>query len=104
MDPTQAHNKEDLIKVGRYYITLMTERKMNTWYIASCKGKNLDRTYDMDHLTIVQRGSDLKWKQLLRINKINFQAESIVECGVDVEWDVSQDRNMTFTIQNHAYI
>ena len=77
---------------------------MNTWYIASCKGKNLDRTYDMDHLTIVQRGSDLKWKQLVRINKINFQAESIVECGIDGEWDVSQDRNMTFTVQNHAYI
>ena len=59
-DPTQAHNKEDLLKVGRYYITLMTEGKMNKWYIASCEGKNPDGTYEMDHLTRVQGGPDLK--------------------------------------------
>ena len=103
-DPTEAHNGEDLIKVGKYYITLMTERKMNTWHIASCKGKNPNGTYEMEHLTRVQRGSNLKWKQPARIDKINLQAESIVECGVDSEWDVSQKRNMTFTLRNHAYI
>ena len=58
----------------------------------------------MDHLIRVQRGSDLKWKQPARINKINLKAESIVECGVDGEWDVSQERNMTFTLWNHVYI
>ena len=57
-DPTQAHNKEDLIEVGRYYIMLITEWKMNTWYIASCERKNPDGTYEMDHLTRVQRRSD----------------------------------------------
>ena len=103
-DLTQAHNEEDLIKVGRYYITLMTKGKMNTCYIASCEGKNPDGTYEMEHLTRVQRGSDLKWKQPARIDKINLQAGSIVECGVDGEWDVSQERNMTFTLWNHAYI
>ena len=63
VDPTHAHNEEDLIKVERYYITLMTEGKMNTWYIASCERKNPDSTYEMDHVTRVQRGPDLKWKQ-----------------------------------------
>ena len=77
---------------------------MNTWYIASCKGKNPDGTYEMDHLTRVQRESTLKWKQPARIDKITLQAESIVECSVDGEWDVSQERNMTFTLQNHAFI
>ena len=103
-NPTQAHNKEDLIEVGRYYIMLMTDTKINTWYIASFKGKNPDGTYETDHLTRVQRGSNLKWKQPARINKINLQAESIVECGVDGEWDVSQEKNMTFTLRNHACI
>ena len=70
---------------------------MNTWFIASCKGKNLDKTYEMDHLARVQTGFDLKQKQLERMNQINSQAESIAECGVDGEWDVSQKRNMTFT-------
>ena len=58
----------------------------------------------MDHLTRVQSRSDLKWKQSVRIDKINLQAESIVKCGVDGKWDVSQERNMAFTLQNHVYI
>ena len=103
-DPMQAHNEEDLIKVGRYYITLMTEGKMITWYIASCEGKNPDGTYEKDHVTRVQRGPDLQWKQPACIDKINLQAESIVECGFDGEWDVPQEGNMTFTLWNHAYI
>ena len=82
----------------------MTEEKMNKWYIASCEGKNSDGTYEIDDLTRVQRGSNVKWKQPARINKINSQAKSIVECGVNGEWDVSQERNMTFTLQNQVYI
>ena len=92
-DLTQAHN-EDLTEVGRYYITLMKEGKINIWHIASCEGKNPDGTYKMDHLIRVQRGSDLKWKQPARINKINLKAEPVVECGVDGESDVLQERNI----------
>ena len=55
VDPTQAQNEEDLIETGRYYITLMTEGKMNIWYIASCEGKNPDGTYKMDHLQSSER-------------------------------------------------
>ena len=88
-DPTLAHNEEDLIEVGRYHIRLMTEGTMNTWHVASCEGKNPDGTYEMDHLTRVQRGFGLKWKQLARINRMNSQAKSIAECGVDGEWDLS---------------
>ena len=98
------HNEEDLIEVKRYYILLMTEGKTNTWYIPSCEGKNLDGTYEMNYLRRVQRRSDLKSKQTARFDNINSQAESIAECGVDGEWDVSQKRNMTFTLRNHVYI
>ena len=38
----------------------MRDGKMNKWYIASCKGKNQDGTYEMDHLARVQRGFNLK--------------------------------------------
>ena len=77
---------------------------MNTWYIASCERKNPDATYEMDHVTRVQRGPDLKWKQPAWIDKIKLQAESIIECGFDDEWDILQEENMTFTLWNHAYI
>ena len=97
-DPTQAPDEEDKISVGNYQVTLITEGKLNTWYIASCKGQNLDGTYEMDHLTRVERGSNLIRKHLVRLDKVNLRKESIVECPVDDEWDVSQERNMTFTL------
>ena len=37
------------------------------------------------------------------IRSIHKQNRSIAECGVDVECDVSQERNMTFTLWSHAY-
>ncbi len=95
---------EDTIKVGKYYITLITEESLNTWYIASCEGKNSDGTYEMDHLTRVQKGSNLVWKHPVKADKIDLHNGSIVECPVDGEWDVSQERNMTFTLRNHVYI
>ena len=89
-DPTLAYTEEDTIEVGKYYISLITEGKMNTWYVASCEGRNSDGTYEMDHLTRVHRGSNLKWKYPVRLDKVSLRAESIVECAVDGEWDVLQ--------------
>ena len=103
-DQTQAPDEEDKISVGNYYVTLITEGKLNTWYIASCEGQNLDGTCEKDHLTRVQKGSNLIWKHPLRLDKVNLRQESIVECPVDGKWDVSQERNMTFTLQNHVFI
>ena len=97
-DPTTPANMEDTIEVGKYYITLIAQGNVNTWYIASCDGKNSDGTYEMDHLTRAQKGSNLKWRHPVRVDKDNLRAESIVECVVDGEWDVSQERNMTFTL------
>ena len=76
---------EDTVAMGKYYLTLITEGKVNTWYVASCEGKNSDGTYEMDHLTRVQRGSNLKWRHPVSANKVNLQAESIIECVVDGE-------------------
>ena len=101
---TQAPDEEDKISVGNYYVTLITEGKLNTWYIAKCEGQILDGTYEMAHLTQVQKGSKLIWKHPLRLDKVNLRKESIVECSVDGEWDVSQERNMTFTLRNHVFI
>ena len=92
------------IKIGQYYVTLFVEGHTNTWYIASCEGKNADGTYEMHHLTRCQRGSNLKWKQPSRIDRENILPASIVECLIDGEWDVSLERNMTFTLRNHNNI
>ena len=58
----------------------------------------------MDHLTRVQKGQNLKWKHPVRLDKIYLRTESIIECVVDSEWDVSHERNMTFILRNHVYI
>ena len=58
----------------------------------------------MDHLTRVQKGQNLKWKHPVRLDKINLRAESIIECVVNSQWDVSHERTMTFILRNHVYI
>ena len=58
----------------------------------------------MEHLTHVQTESDLKWRHPVRIDKINLQEESIVAYAVNGVSNVSQERNMIFTLQNHVYI
>ena len=50
------------IEVGKYYVTLISEGKYNTWYITSCENRNGNGTFQMDHLIRVQKGNDLTWK------------------------------------------
>ena len=85
----------DEIAVGMYYVTLITEGKNDTWYIASCLEKHDNDRYKME--------SNLKWKNGNEEPDI-LKAESIVICDIDGEWDVSKERNMTFTLRNHEYI
>ena len=49
--------------VGHCYVKLIKEGSLDTWYIATCEGKNEDGTYKMDHLMRVQDGSNLKLKR-----------------------------------------
>ena len=103
-DPSTSGIQEDPIELNKYYVTLITEGDKDTWYIASCEAKNPDGTYKMEHLHRVQEGSNLKWKHPSRVDESDLYAASIVECVVDGDWDVSQKRNLTFTLRNHAYI
>ena len=103
LPPADEEDKTD-IEIGHYYVTLFVEGNANTWYIASCEGKNEDGTYEMHHLARSQKGSNLKWKQPSRVDKDNLWPASIVDCVIEGEWDVSQERNMTFTLRNNVYI
>ena len=58
----------------------------------------------MDHLTRVHEGSNLKRKYPVKSYKDNVKAQSIIECIINGEWDVSKERNMTYTLRNHNYI
>ena len=95
---------EDVIQVGKYYVTLITKGNVDAWYIASCEKQNTDSTYTIGHLTRVHEGSNLKWKYPVKPYEDNLKALSIVECIIDGEWDVSKERNMTYTLRNHNYI
>ena len=46
--------------VGHCYATLISEWSSDTWYIATCEGKNDDGTYKMDHLMRIKAGRNLK--------------------------------------------
>ena len=96
--------ESNIIVVGQYYVTLFVEGNVNTWYVASCEGDNGDGTYDMHQLTRCNKGSNLLWKQPSKVDKCDLFPGSIIDCIIDGEWDVSKERNMTFTLRNHLYI
>ena len=50
---------------------------MDTGYIASCKGRNSNGTYEINHLIRVQRGSNLKWKHPVRLGKVSWEQDPL---------------------------
>ena len=101
--PERVSNTRE-IELGKYYVTLMLEGNLDTWYIASCEQINTDGTYKMNHLMRTDRQSDLKWRHPPTQDCLDLHRSSIVDCNVCGEWDISQQRNMTFLLQNHEKI
>ena len=89
---------------GNFYVTLISEGSSDTWYIAMCEGKNDDGTYKMDHLMRVQDKRNSKWKHPPKRDLLNLHLDSILDCKVDGEWDVSNERSITFSLRNHVQI
>ena len=54
----------------------------------------------MDHLMRVEGGSNLKWKHDL----LDLHLGSILDCKIDGEWDVSNERSITFLLRNYTQI
>jgi hypothetical protein len=102
---SEAEKEDELeIEIGKYYVTLMTEGKSNTWYIASCERKNDNGTYQMDHLMRLENGNNFKWKHPRKPDIMDLHPASILDCDVDGEWDVSNNRFLTFSLRNHIAI
>ena len=83
---------------------LIKEGSLDLWYIATCEGKNDDGTYKMDHLMRVQDGSNLKWKHPSKPDLLNLHTDSILDCKIEGEWNVSNERSITFLLRNHNQI
>lgn len=64
----------------------MTKHVINT---VSCEGKSEDGMYQIEHFSRSQKGSNLKWKQLSRVDKDNLRSASIADCVAEGEWNVS---------------
>ena len=82
----------------------MSEGNCNTWYIASCENINSDGTYKTNHLMRTNKQSNLKWKHPATQNCLDLHPLSIVDCDVNGDWNVSQQRDMTFSLHNHQEI
>ena len=98
----QKEKNEDIV-VEHCYATLFKEMLLDTWYIATCEVKNDDGTYKMDHLMRVQDGSNLKLKCPTKPDLLNLHTDSILDCEVDGEWNVSNERSITFSLRNHKH-
>ena len=71
--------------VGHCYAWLISEGSSDTLYVATCKGKNDDGTYKMDHLMRVRDGNNLKWKHPPKRDLLNLHLDSILDCKIDGE-------------------
>lgn len=92
------------IVVDHCHATLISEESSETWYIATCKGKNDVRNYKIHHIMRVKDGKNLKWKNQPKPGLPNLHIDSIFECKIDGEWNVSNERSFTFSLRNHIQI
>ena len=99
----QKEKNEDIV-VGHCYATLIKEGSLDTWYIATCEDKNEDGTYKMDHLMRVQYGSNLKLKRPTKPDLLNLHTDFILDCEINGEWNVSNERSITFSLRNYNYV
>ncbi|CAB4063630.1 unnamed protein product [Lepeophtheirus salmonis] len=76
----------------------------NTWYIASCENRKDDGTFQMDHLVRVKKCNTLTWKYPRKPDTLDLHSASILDFDVDGEWDVSNNRFMTFSLRKHDAI
>ena len=74
------------------------------WYIGYCKEVKDNQEFVIEHLDQVSMDSNLKWKYPTSNDICVVEAEQILQCEIDGEWDVVNDRNMTFTLHNHEVI
>ena len=96
--------KNEDVVVGHCYATLISEGSSDTWYIAICEGKNDFGTYKMHQLMRVEVRRNLKWKHPPKRNLLNLHLDSILDCKIDGEWNISNGRSITFLIRNHIQI
>ena len=101
-NPIEIQDTE--IEVNQIYVTLWIEENKHTWYIGHCIRNNNDGTYKIDYLHRVNRSSNLKWKNPTFRDISDVNPENILIHQIDRNWDVSNDRNLTFTSKNHKSI
>ena len=99
-NPIEMHHAE--IEVNQIYVTLWIEKNEHTGYI-ECIGNNSDGTYKIEHLHRVNKSSNLKWKNPTFPDISDVNPENILFHQIDEDWDISNNRNLTFTLKNHEY-
>lgn len=89
---------------GELCVTLWTENKRRTWYLGYCVNHNSDKTYSVEHLHRVSKGSQLRWKHPPQQDIAEVSIDQILECVIEGDWDVSKERMMSYSLKNHKYI
>ena len=102
-NPIEIQHTE--IEVNQIYVTICIEKKpKNTWYIGHCIGNNNEGTFKIEQLHRVNKSSNLKWKNPTFPDISEVNPESIFIHQIDGDWDISNDRSLTFTLKNQESI
>ena len=92
-----------ILEINQICVTLQTGEYGKIWYIGYCKEVKDNKEFIIEHLR-VDLDSNLKWKYPTSNDICVVEADQILQCEIDGEWDVINDRNMTFTLHNHEHI
>ena len=93
-----------ILEINQICVTLWTGEHGQLWYIGYCKEVKDNQEFVIEHLDQVSMDSNLKWKYPTSNDICVVEAEQILQCEIDGEWEVVNDRNMIFTLHNHEVI
>ena len=93
-----------MLDINQICVTLWNVDHRKVWYIGYCKEIKENGGFIIECLDRVKNNSDLKWKYPSCNDICVAEAEQLLQIEIEGEWDVGNDRDMTFTLYNHEAI
>ena len=89
---------------SHYGVTLWNEAGKLGWYIGCCTEVINGVLYKVEHIHRWTKDSNLKWRYPSKPDIKDVVPEQILECSVEGDWNILNNRNSEFTLRNHELI
>ena len=101
---TEMEPNNTILEVNQACVTLWLTDNGYTWCIDYYTKVFENGEFVVEHLERVKKASNLKWCYPDKEDIQTVEGIQVLICDLVGDWDVLADRNMTFTLHNHAHI